>query len=123
MKWKKPLLISVVVAGFLGGVYLLSRQILDDRKVAMAFQEKPLELPAFGKEERLPDGRTIRTYTSKDLEEAKKRGKGSGLDATRPDPFPTANDAAVQRSLRTIEEINRINEMNRRVAEQQQRNR
>lgn len=65
---------------------------------------------------------TTHTYTQKELEEARKSGK---MAPGMPQPYTSTNaagDAAVQRSMRTLEEINRINEMNRRMTEQQQRN-
>ena len=120
MNWKRTVLISSVLAGLTAGVYLFLRQFQSDRESAMNYQEKPVEQRPFAREERLPDGRTVTTYTAEDLEEARKKGQlPKGMDPASP---AAANDAAIQRTLRTIDEINKVNEMNRRLQEQQQRN-
>lgn len=101
--------------------YFLVRRFQNDRLSAMTYREQEPRR-SLSQEQRLPDGRTVTTYNSKDLEEARKKGKiPKGVEAQMPSQATAANDAAVQRTLRTLEEINRVNEMNRRLQEQQQR--
>ncbi len=97
------------------GVYFLIRKYNRDVRNAMNF-EPPVQrvISQTGPQT------TTRTYTEKDLEEARKKGK-LPPGALPSNPATAAGDAAVQRSLRTLEEINRINETNRRLIEQQQR--
>lgn len=123
--WKR-ILLFVFVAAILGlctwGSYGVTKKFLMDR---VRLSVTSLRGTAI-KRQTLPTpnqpSRTERTYTQKELEEARKKGK---LPPEMRQPYmPPANTAAndaVQRSLRTIEEINRINEMNQRLMDQQRR--
>ena len=109
----------LAVAGALGGGYVVFQKVLADRQAAMNYnapRARPPEQPG--------EGREVKTYTAEELEKLRKEGKmPRELQGHTPPANPTAqSDAAVQRTLRTLDEINRINEMNRRLMEQQQRN-
>lgn len=111
-------LITVTFAGILAGGYFGYRRFLKDRERALSY--RPVERTVT-----TTNGprREARTYTEKELEEARKTGKlpKSVPQPATPNTAAQANDQAIQRTLRTLEEINRINEMNRRLQEQQQR--
>ncbi len=107
----------VLLVGGSVGVYFLIKKYNRDVQSAMNFEPRV--------ERRIQTGSgpqtTTRTYTEKELEEARKTGKLPPGMSQPYNPTNAAGDAAVQRSMRTLEEINRINEMNRRMMEQQQR--
>jgi len=99
--------------------YGASRKFIHDRESAMNFQPHQIHTQV----ERESGKPVTRTYTQKEIEDARKQGKKlPGLTNLPPNLPNQAGQDAVQRSLRTLDEINRINEMNRRLMEQQQRN-
>ena len=113
--WPYLVLAGGLVLVLVTGYFLLAR-FLHDRETALGFDRMRPEFNRAGKNQR--------TYTAKELEDAQKKGllpKNQPFTQPYQPPNTTNNDAAVQRSLRTIEEINRINEMNRRLQEEQQR--
>ncbi len=115
MRYKTPILFVLVFAIILVGFYFVFQKFLKDRERVASYA---------GPQERrvVSDGRSVRTYNAKELEEARKTGKlPKGMESTSASQAAAANEAAVQRTLRTLEEINKINEMNRRLQEQQQR--
>jgi hypothetical protein len=96
---------------------LLTKKLQRDREAAMSYTP-----PAPVTRETRPV-RETHTYTAEELAEARKTGRplpGARQPSMPPSAVNPGNDA-VQRSLRTLDEINRINEMNRRLQEQQQR--
>jgi hypothetical protein len=112
-----------VLAGLAAAVaagYFLVRKLQKDREAVLSYipPDRPQPLQNSG----LPKRETV-TYTEKDLEEMRK--KGVPAPGVKPPIGPpaagTSGEAAVQRSLKTLEEVNRINEMNRRIQEQQER--
>jgi hypothetical protein len=113
------LLIAAVAGGMILGGYLVTKKFLRDRAMAMNYRRD-----WDGFQNRVNDfstHREVKTYTQKDLEEARKNGKRLPTSHQPPTPPTNPSDAAVQRSLRTLEEINRINELNQRLLDQQQR--
>lgn len=66
--------------------------------------------------------RKVTYYNADEL--AKARREGRELPATAPStppPQPMGMDETVQRNLRTLDEINRVNQMNQRLMEQNER--
>ena len=122
MRAKWLIIIGLLLGGLTAGGYVLFRQFLKDRQQALGYEDRPAEARTWDQERRMPEDRTVRTMTPKQLEEARRKGTIPQNYVPPPPQNTTANDAAIQRTLRTIEEINRINEMNRRLQEQQQRN-
>ncbi|MCB4757317.1 MAG: hypothetical protein LHV69_09885 [Elusimicrobia bacterium] len=120
MKLLKLLLVPVIFSIVLTFAYFTMKKFLRDRQAVEGYglMRRPFsqERPAAGQKE-------VRTYTQKELEEARRKGQlpGGVRQPYLPPPTTTAGEAAVQRSLRTLEEINKINEMNRRLQEQQRR--
>jgi LPS O-antigen subunit length determinant protein (WzzB/FepE family) len=111
------LLLGVIGLGLISAGFVLLNKFEKDRMSAMNFEpQKMTPRP------NLPSNQPVtRTYTKEEIEEARKSGKPlPGLPKNQVMPNTTGEDA-VQRSLRTLDEINRINEMNRRLLEQQQR--
>jgi len=111
-------LIAVASALLLGAGYFGLRKFLADRQRMMAFSSYRPRLETAPR-----NSREVRTYTQKELDEMRKKGT---LPSNLKQPYvppaaTTAGQDAVQRSLKTLDEINRINEMNRRLQEQQQR--
>src|SRR5947207_152120 len=81
-----------------GSIYLLVRKFLRDRESAMGFEPRVVRQI----QRQTGPQTTTRTYTEKDLEEARKKGK---LPAGMNQPYTPPNaagDAAVQRSLKTL---------------------
>jgi hypothetical protein len=116
---KSRWIVLLVLSLSLGILLLLAQFVLKkfkiDKQSAMNFEKRPVET-------RIETTQPVtRTYSQKDIEEARKRGQKLPGVYTPPTLPNAAGDAAVQQSLRTLEEINRINEMNRRLNEQQQR--
>ncbi len=111
------LAVGIASALTLTAGYFLFAKFLDDRARAQGFNRPMVRSP-----QALHDGRQEKVYTAEEIEEARRKGQLPPT-ATAPNiPQPNAaHNAAVQRSLRTLEEINRLNEMNRRLQEQQQR--
>ena len=107
---------AVLGASFVTGGYWLVHKFLTDRdKILLsAFRPRVTATPKAGERE-------TKRYTQKELEEARKKGELPPGLRNPPYQPPVQSQDAVQRSLRTVEEINRINEMNRRMMEQQQR--
>lgn len=114
-------LISLLVLGILaGGSFWLVSKVRRDRLSVMNYA--PMNHTVVRRETQTPNGRDVKTYTAEELEKARKEGKlPKGMQQIQPPSAAQANDAAVQRSLRTIEEINRVNALNQRLMEQQQR--
>jgi hypothetical protein len=103
-------------AAVIGSSYLVFRRIVKDRAAAMSYREHPARSVA------TPTSpvRTVQTYTAQDLEAARKNGKNLPAEQN-PAAQPVATNDAVQRNLQTLDEINRINQMNQRLMEQQER--
>jgi hypothetical protein len=114
------LVVLGVLAVALGAGFWLYQKLQSDREAVLSYI--PPNRPVRVQDSRTPQRQTV-TYTEKDLEEMRKRG----LNPQNVRPFgappapPPSNEAAVQRSLKTLEEVNRINEMNRRIQEQQEK--
>lgn len=99
------------------GSYLLVGRFLSDRSATALYDEPRPPAPR-------RQAPVTTEYTLDDLEAARKKGElpRGMVPPAQPVPPPhTSGHEAIQRSLRTVEEINRINEMNRRLMEQQQR--
>jgi hypothetical protein len=111
--------VLVAVAGAVAGGYFLVRKLQKDREAVLSYipptRPQPVQTNPTQKRETV-------TYTEKDLEAMRKKGITPPGVAQPAGQMPqNSGEAAVQRSLRTIEEVNRINEMNRRIQEQQER--
>ncbi|MFN0118093.1 MAG: hypothetical protein ACKVQC_07380 [Elusimicrobiota bacterium] len=110
-------ILSVAILSLTIGSYFLFKKILKDRQLAAQFN-MPISrnIPING-------NRQVTTYTAEDLEKMRKEGKLPQNAVPQPyippNNYQSQNDAAVQRSLRTLEEINRTNELNQRLMEQQ----
>jgi hypothetical protein len=119
MKNKKIIIWSLIVAVLvLGtvGAYFLTKSFLNERQSMMtnASLKRHIRVPQ-------QTSTTKRIYTPQELEEARKKGT---LPPSAKQPYMppnTAGDAAIQQSLRTIEEINKINAMNQKLMDQQRR--
>lgn len=100
---------ALISASVVTGAYLFVQKFLTDRQSAMFEPEKPK--PTVARRETRTSG----------------PGNAATKNGTRPaggPPPQTATEvgqAAIQRQLQTLDEINKINEMNRRLMEQQQR--
>ncbi len=119
--WKRMALwtgVTVAAVSVAAGGYFLFRKFERDRASAMNFREMP---PPNLAERTTTDGRATKTYTQKDIEEARRKGQRLPGQPYTPPQSTTANDAAIQRQLQTLQEINRINELNQRLQDQQQR--
>lgn len=117
-----PLVLTFVLSGsVLVGAYFGVKNFLDDRQAILSHKPVPPR-PILDRVE-TRDGKQVKTYTAKELEELRKKGQlpPGVAQPYVPNQANMANEAAVQRSLRTIEEINKINRMNQQLAEQQQR--
>jgi len=108
-------LLAWVLALSLWGVYIGFQKFLKDRQGTANFTPPKTTI-----RRQTPQGTQVQRYTPEELEKARKEGTLPPGLKQPPPPTNHANDA-VQRSLKTIQEINRINEMNRRLMEQQQR--
>ncbi len=116
----KGVLIGIVLAlvgAVVGGVFLV-KKIQKDREAVLSYIPPTLPQPLTTAPQ--STHKTV-TYTEKDLAEMRKKGITPPGVAQQQAPQQNTGEAAVQRSLRTIEEVNRINEMNRRIQEQQDR--
>ena len=117
---KKPLKIGLITGLVLvasgAGAYWFVQRARADRQAVMAFQGLPTPRPATP----TTSTRTVKNYTPEEIEEARKNGKTLPDMQNSPAQSNAMNDA-VQRNLRTLEEINRINQMNQRLMEQQDR--
>lgn len=111
------LIIIGLVGGLLGGGFWLVKKLLQDREAVLSYIPPNRAIPLHNSGQ---PQREVVTYTEKDLEEMRKKGI-TPPGVKQPSQAVTNNEAAVQRSLKTLEEVNRINEMNRRIQEQQER--
>ena len=94
-------------------------KFLKDREAARHFSPRSNFRP---QQIQTPNSET-REYTAEEIEKARKEAKlPPGLKLPPQPPQVNTHDE-VQRSLKTIQEINKINEMNRRLMQQQQQNR
>lgn len=92
------------------GAYALLAKFLGDRQTAMSDTRRPTREQIARRE--------LRRRGAVDAAQAQRPGAaGQPVQRSPAD----AGQAAIQRQLRTLEEINRVNEMNRRLMEQQQR--
>ncbi len=106
--------VVLIGVAILCSMYFLFKRLLRDRNAAMAYHEHPIRRADTSAQ----GTRTVKTYDSKNLQEARKKGDApANTAAIQPN---TMNDA-VQRNLQTLDEINRINQMNQRLMEQQER--
>jgi len=112
-----PAVVLILVGGamILGGYFLFAK-FVRDRESAMNYtpQKRIFRRPS-------TTAPQVKTYTAEDLEKARKNGT---LPPGMPQPGmvpPTIGIDAVQRSLKTVQEINRINQMNQRLMEQNRR--
>lgn len=121
MRLKLIIGVAVGLVVVIAGVYLGTWKFFQDREAMRGYKD-PLERQVERRRQEQPVT-TTRTYTAKELEEARKTGKLPKNMQTAPGPNQAAiaNEAAVQRTLRTLDEINRVNEMNRRLQEQQRK--
>lgn len=109
-------LLLIIICAVVAAVYVATRKFEHDRTSAMTSPSHTFQT----REESSRPQTVTRTYTQKEIEDARKNGKK--LPGLAPTNLPGGQaDAAVQQSMRTLDEINRINEMNRRLIEQQQR--
>lgn len=117
--WIRALIFAALLASLTGGAYLVFRRLMADRQSMMNYRLRP-EITR--RNETPKNGREVKTYSGKELEEARRKGQlPAGAATAAQAAQPNNPDAQIQRTLRTIDEINRINEMNRRMMEQQQR--
>jgi hypothetical protein len=117
-RWKRLAVIgaAILAVGLL--IYGASWKFSHDRESAMNFQPHETRVRV----ERSTSQPVTHSYSAKEIEEARKSGKKlPGMNTLPPNLPNNSGEEAVQRSLRTLDEINRINEMNRRLIEQQQR--
>ena len=117
-KHLKPLLLTIACLILAGAVYLGLKKFRQDRDKARSFEPRALRplSPAPQPQQ------TTHTYTREELEEARRKGVAvPGAKAPALPPPGSPAQAAAEQSQRTVQEINRINEMNRRLMEQQQR--
>jgi hypothetical protein len=117
-----PLLVVILVlTGLTAGGYFLTKRFIAERQ-ALLMPMTRAQRPGGFVSPRRPVTQT-RTYTREEIEKARKEGKSlPGL--TQPGAVPAANtagEAAVQRSLRTLDEINKINQLNQGLLVQKQR--
>lgn len=114
------LIFAMVATGLTAGSYLLLDRFLRDRQAVLTRHSLPPR-PVYDRPN-VQNGRQVKTYSAKELEEARQKGRlPSGSQQNLPSQSNLAQQDAVQRSLRTLDEINRINQMNQRLLEQQQR--
>lgn len=111
------LLLALGLTALTGTAYVLFRKFLSDREAAQglhpADQEVIRRVQKYRRGERKP-------MTGEELEQMRKRGESpKNANPAVPAPQPNLGADAAQRSLKTIEEINRINEMNRRLMQQE----
>lgn len=101
--------------------YFALKNFIQDREELLSMGSEPLELSK--QKNDLGHGREVKTYTAEELEDLRRQGKTpQGLPPQyNQTQAIQANEAAVQRSLKTLEEINRLNQMNQQLLEQQQR--
>lgn len=108
--------ITLIMVTLTTAAYVLAKKFFHDRTQALLGNQPPITRKFINN-----SGTTTRTYTQKEIDEARKKGTPP-VDIKQPYMPPTqTGDEAVQRSLKTIEEINKINEMNQRLIDQQRR--
>ena len=120
MNFKKAVLIVLFagmgVAALFGGYYLLAK-FLKDRRSALTFRNVENRTTI---EYRFPKNAEEQKTPSR--EELQRKGQEpAGLRRVATPPPPPTQDAAIQRTLRTLDEINKINQTNQRLLEQQRR--
>lgn len=109
---------AIVATAITSTAYFTMKTFLEDREGLLLQDETPLR----PQNEAQPNRNETKTYTAEELEEMRKQGKlPVGYQPPTQNQMIQANEAAVQRSLKTLEEINRINQMNQQLMEQQQR--
>lgn len=99
---------ALVSASVVTGAYFFVQKFLADRNSALYEPGRPK--PSLTRHE-------TRTTTTRPHGAAQSGAPG----APPPQSAAEVGQAAIQRQLQTLDEINRINEMNRRLMEQQQR--
>lgn len=120
MKIIKLCVIVLIIGALVLSAYVLVARFLKDREKALGFTQP---LPLVLDQRNLPRTES-KTYTAEELEKARREGKplpGMAQQPYRPPTGTVPSDDATQRSLRTLEEINRINQLNQRLIEQNQR--
>ena len=116
--WKKIGSLALVLIGLIAGSYYLFKRFLRDRQSALNFEKQKITIL----DRSAKSTRETKIYTQEELEKMKREGKlPRGVNPAPTLPPGTNAAENVQRTLRTVEEINRINEMNRRLMEQQQK--
>ena len=100
---------AVIATSLVTGAYLLLERFLQDRQSAMSHLRRPDRTSSLR--------RNSTGATTVPGGDASRRNPNPG----GPPPVHNTGEAAIQRQLKTLEEINRINEMNRRLMDQQQR--
>jgi len=104
-----PLVVfAAVMSALVSGSYFALSRFLRDRQSALSTPRRIVDAPAARRQ--LDQAATARQQNN----------------GTRPNPqagqsAAEAGQAAIQRQLKTLEDINNINEMNRRLMEQQRR--
>jgi hypothetical protein len=112
---------ALVLTSLTTFTYFFLKNFIEDREEILTQADFELHSP---KTNTIPMNRSeVKTYTAEELETLRKQGKSpEGMSQTfNQNQAIQANEAAVQRSLKTLEEINRINQMNQQLIEQQQR--
>src|SRR5436853_4638597 len=97
---------AVVATSLVTGVYLATRQFLKDRQSAIA--DHPLT-----------PGATARRVETRNGTRPTTQAGPHPIETLPGQTAAAAGQAAIQQQLKTIDDINRINEMNRRLMEQQ----
>lgn len=119
-KRKLGLAILAIGIGPMVGVWLLFKKIQRDRQAALAPTPSIPHVTITHNK----NGQTeTRTYNASEIKTLRREGK-LPLGARQPNmPLPpnSAGEDATQRALKTLNDINRINEMNQRLMDQQER--
>jgi len=116
-KWGVILGVLLFLGVVLLGSYKFLAKFLEDRQSVTGFSKRSYRpRTIFSPEDGKPK---VTRYNAEELEEARKQGKLPAGFIPPPTPPSTQPSDTVQRTLDTLEEINRINEMNRRLMEQQ----
>ena len=102
------LIFAAVSTALVTGSYLVLQRFLEDRQSAIS----------------TPRRESLSASTHRQPGTGEKNSQGKNVQRPAGLPGQTAADAgqaAIQRQLKTLQEINNINEMNRRLMEQQRR--
>ena len=118
-KFRLLIIIGVSLFGILliFGSYMFLKKFLSDRQRVSGFSTRPNRVRHTVK----GPNQNSKTYTPEELEKARENGTlppGMKQMPLPPTQLPTDH---IQRSMRTLDEINRINRMNQQLMEQQQR--